>query len=125
LYYAFGRSWLCQDHRARHARVPRVTTVTTCTGLSEIFTGTRMLGCCSCASTANISHPHPRQSNHPRQRRNTCRASRREGCRAGEMRDISKLPALHSRPDGRLCGCAGESVRSSTRIRATATGMEK
>src|SRR5258708_39853434 len=41
------------------------------------------------------------------------------------MRDLPKLPALRSRPDGRFRGCTGESVRSSTRLRAAATGMEK
>jgi hypothetical protein len=39
--------------------------------------------------------------------------------------DLSELPALRSRPDGRCRGRTGESVRSSTRVRAAATGMEK
>jgi predicted pyridoxine 5'-phosphate oxidase superfamily flavin-nucleotide-binding protein len=39
--------------------------------------------------------------------------------------DFPKLPALHSRPDGRFRGCSGESVRSPTRVRAAAARMEK
>jgi hypothetical protein len=49
----------------------------------------------------------------------------RESRRARQMRDLPELPALRSRPDGRFRGCSGESVRSSTRVRAAATGMEK
>jgi hypothetical protein len=73
----------------------------------------------------DVSHAHPRQGNDPRQRGSARRASRRESRRARQMRDLPKLPALHSRPDGRFRFCTGESVRSSTRVRAAGTRMEK
>ena len=66
-----------------------------------------------------------REGNDRRPRGNACRASWRESRGAREMRDFPKLPALRSGPDGCFRGCTGESVRSSTRIRAAGAGMEK
>ncbi|MEY9170159.1 pyridoxamine 5'-phosphate oxidase family protein [Bradyrhizobium elkanii] len=68
------------------------------------------------ARRQDVSHAHPGQSDDPRQRRGACRASWREGRRARQMRDLSKLPALRSGPDGRLSGRTGESVRASARV---------
>ena len=55
----------------------------------------------------DVSHAHPGQGNDRRQRGNACRASWRESRRTHQMRDLPKLPALHSRPDGRFRGCSG------------------
>ena len=110
---------------ARHAGIPRIRRQQHVPHARQYSPQPERRAIVRAPRRQDVSHAYPGQGDDPRRCGNACPASWRESRRARQMRDLPQLPALRSRPDGRFRWLTGQSVRSSTRIRAAATRMEK